>query len=189
MLPRKLEWTAGPAEGSTVYLTFDDGPTGPLTEEILSILKQYKARATFFCVGENVKKNPELFRKIQIEGHATGNHTHHHLNGWKTPVKDYLADIKEAAGYIPSRLFRPPYGRIKRSQVRAVGLDYRIIMWTALSMDYDPKVSPEECLKISIAGLKPGSILVFHDNQKAAEKVRYALPRFLEYLQMKRIFH
>ena len=181
-LPSSLHWKVETKE-KTVFLTFDDGPIPELTGEILEILYTYKARATFFCVGENVMRNPGLFREIVRSGHAVGNHSHHHLKGWKTDIKRYIQDVEEASRFIDSRLYRPPYGLISWRQARVLSRRYKVIMWSVLTRDYDQSVSPEQCLEIAVKGVEPGAIIVFHDNLKAREKVLYALPRLLEYLK------
>jgi len=166
-----------------VYITFDDGPIPGLTDEILSILERYQAKATFFCVGENVMRYPEIYKKILDKGHATGNHTHHHLKGWTTNYREYLDDVRAAGKYIDSTLFRPPYGLISYRQARALSKHFNVIMWSVLTRDYDPSVSREECLQTAIQGIRPGAIIVFHDNMKARDKVLYALPGLLEYVE------
>jgi peptidoglycan/xylan/chitin deacetylase (PgdA/CDA1 family) len=181
ILPASLVWQVK-TEEKKVYLTFDDGPIPGLTDEILDILSEYNAKATFFCVGENVKRYREIYERILAQGHATGNHTHHHLKGWSTNYKEYLDDIREAANYIGSGLFRPPYGLMSYRQAKALSKDYRVVMWSLLTKDYDPAVSREECLQTAMQGIRPGAIIVFHDNIKAREKVLYALPRLLEHL-------
>lgn len=174
-----------PTQEKTLYLTFDDGPVPEATPYVLDLLKQYNAQATFFCVGENVKKHPALFRRILDEGHATGNHTYHHLNGWKTKNHTYISNIGSADGLIHSRLFRPPYGKLKLSQYAHLKSHYSIIMWDVLSKDYDQSITGEQCLQRVIRKTKPGSILVFHDSIKAFERMQYALPRTLEYFSKK----
>jgi peptidoglycan-N-acetylglucosamine deacetylase len=182
VLPASLVWQVK-TDDKAVYLTFDDGPIPELTEDLLDILAQYNAKATFFCVGENAMRNPLLYSKILEQGHATGNHTHHHLKGWTTNYKEYLDDIAEAAKYIDSQLFRPPYGLMSYRQAKTLIKEYQIVMWSVLTKDYDPDVTREECLETAIQGIRPGSVIVFHDNIKAKEKVLYALPRFLEHLE------
>ncbi len=182
ILPASLVWQVK-TEEKKVYLTFDDGPVPGLTDEILDILLEYNAKATFFCVGENVKRYREIYDKILAQGHATGNHTHHHLKGWSTNYTEYLDDIREAGNYIGSGLFRPPYGLMTYRQAKALSKEYRVVMWSVLTKDYDPAVSREECLQTAMQGIRPGAIIVFHDNIKAREKVLYALPRLLEYLE------
>jgi peptidoglycan-N-acetylglucosamine deacetylase len=182
VLPASLIWQVKTDE-KTVFLTFDDGPIPELTEEILGILAKYNAKATFFCVGENVVRNPQLYAKIIEQGHATGNHTHRHLKGWSANFADYLEDIREAARHINSSLFRPPYGLMSYRQAKTLIKDYQVIMWSVLTKDYDPSVSREECLETALQGVRPGAVMVFHDNIKAREKVLYALPRLLEHLE------
>ena len=182
ILPASLVWQIK-TEEKKIYLTFDDGPIPGLTDEILDILSEYNAKATFFCVGENVKRYREIYDKILAQGHATGNHTHHHLKGWSTNYKEYLDDIREAANYIGSGLFRPPYGLMSYRQAKALSKDYRVVMWSVLTKDYDPAVSREECLQTAMQGIRPGAIIVFHDNVKAQDKVLYALPRLLEHME------
>jgi len=182
MLPGYLTWKGG-TEGNTVYLTFDDGPTGPFTYEILDILEEFDARATFFCLGDNVRKNPEIYREIVARGHRTGNHTFHHLKGWNTYWKKYIADVYLARGFIDSSLFRPPYGKITYRQVHHLKKNFKIVMWSLLSLDYDPNFTAEQCLEIVDNNTSPGEIVVFHDNIKAEDKVRYVLPRYLEKLR------
>jgi len=169
-----------------IYLSFDDGPHPMATPFVLDQLKKYNARASFFCIGKNVKAFPALYNRILDEGHVTGNHTQHHLNGWYTNDEIYLADIKEAASHIHSSLFRPPYGRIKSSQFRKLKEamhepSAKVIMWTILSGDFDEKLSKENCLEHVTKNVKPGSIIVFHDSEKAFPRLAYALPRMLEY--------
>jgi peptidoglycan/xylan/chitin deacetylase (PgdA/CDA1 family) len=164
----------------SVFLTFDDGPTPGVTEQVLDILKAYEASATFFCIGRNAERNPELCSRIRAEGHAVGNHTYSHLNGMKTKNKDYYSDIQLARSFTPSELFRPPYGMISPSQIRHLKKQYAIIMWDIMSYDYDPGVSKEKCLANVVSAVRPGSIVVFHDSVKASEKVLYALPGVLE---------
>jgi peptidoglycan/xylan/chitin deacetylase (PgdA/CDA1 family) len=182
VLPASLIWQVKTRD-NTVYLTFDDGPIPELTDEILKILEKYNAKATFFCVGENVKRYREIYSRILEKGHSTGNHTHHHLKGWSTNYADYMHDIREAGKFIDSGLFRPPYGLMTYKQAKTLSKEFKVVMWSVLTRDYDPAVSTEECLQTALEGIKPGSIIVFHDNFKAREKVLYALPRLLEYME------
>jgi peptidoglycan-N-acetylglucosamine deacetylase len=182
VLPSTLLWQVKTVD-KAVYLTFDDGPIPELTGEILEILEKFDARATFFCVGENVKRYPDIYSLILEKGHTVGNHTHHHLKGWSTNYNEYMEDIREAGKYIESGLFRPPYGLMSYRQAKALSKEYQIVMWSVLTKDYDPEVSREECLEIALQGVRPGSIIVFHDNIKAREKVLYALPKLLEHLE------
>ncbi len=164
-----------------VYLTFDDGPHPKATPFVLEQLKKYGAKATFFCIGKNVVEQPEIYQQILLDGHSVGNHTHNHLNGWKTATDKYVANIKEAAQYIRSNLFRPPYGRISPFQIKELKKDYRIIMWDVLSGDFDTEITGETCLQNVVFKLQPGSIVVFHDSEKAWDRMSYALPRILEH--------
>jgi peptidoglycan/xylan/chitin deacetylase (PgdA/CDA1 family) len=169
-----------------VYLTFDDGPTPGITEQVLDILKAYDAGASFFCIGRNAERNPDLIKLIRTEGHTVGNHTYSHLNGMKTHNKDYFNDIQLAQSVIPATLFRPPYGMIRLSQIRFLRQKYTIIMWDVMSYDYDEGISAEKCLDNVLANVRPGSIVVFHDSLKASKKVLYALPEVLEFLKKKK---
>jgi peptidoglycan-N-acetylglucosamine deacetylase len=182
MLPASLLWQVKTGE-KTVYLTFDDGPIPGLTGEILGILEKYRAKATFFCVGENVERYAELYNRILEAGHSVGNHTHRHLKGWSVNCATYISDIQEAGKHIESGLFRPPYGLMTYKQAKTLAKEYKIVMWSVLTRDYDPAIGNEECLQIALDGLKSGAIIVFHDNLKAREKVHYALPRFLEHME------
>ena len=171
----------------TIFLTFDDGPIPFVTEWVLDILKKYNIKATFFCIGDNIQKHPEVFKRIIQENHQIGNHTFHHLNGWKTDVEFYIENSilcqKEINKYtsITSNLFRPPYGKIKKSQSKALKrIGYEIVMWSVITKDYDNYTSPERCLKNALYNLQPGNIIVFHDSIKAQENLFYALPRFIE---------
>jgi peptidoglycan/xylan/chitin deacetylase (PgdA/CDA1 family) len=179
----KLLWDAG-GNNKSIFVTFDDGPIPIVTPFVLNILKQYDAKATFFCIGDNVRKHPEVFEQAKNEGHAIGNHTFNHLNGWHTDDKTYLDNFLQADALIGSKLFRPPYGRIKRSQVKllqAARPGIKIAMWNVLSADFDAAISPERCLDNVIKNVKGGEIVLFHDSLKARERMEYALPRALEY--------
>jgi peptidoglycan-N-acetylglucosamine deacetylase len=182
ILPSSLVWQVNTTK-KDVFITFDDGPIPDLTDEILRILAKYDARATFFCVGDNVKRNPEIYSRIIDQGHSVGNHSFHHLKGWNTNFEEYLENIRLARQLIDSGLYRPPYGLMSYRQAKAVAKDYKVIMWSVLTRDYDPEVSKEECLQIALNGVRPGAIIVFHDNIKAREKVLYALPLLLEHLE------
>ena len=171
-----------------IYLTFDDGPHASITNFVLNELKQYNAEATFFCIGKNVADNPSVYKRIINEGHAVGNHTQHHLNGFKTIDKTYVDDVLEASKFIDSDLFRPPYGRLKTFQANiliSLKKPYRIIMWSLLSGDFDLKISPERCLENVLFKISNGAIVVFHDSEKAAERMMYALPKVLKILSEK----
>ena len=174
-----------------VYLTFDDGPHPTITPWVLDQLKTYNARATFFCVGENVARYTDTYNRILAEGHAVGNHTHQHPNGWQTQTEAYIADVKKSADYIQSSLFRPPYGRIKKAQAAGVkkvlGAQTKIIMWDVLSCDFDPAFSKQQCLQNVVQNAGAGAIIVFHDSEKAALNLMYALPAVLEHLARKKL--
>ncbi len=170
-----------------IYLTFDDGPHEQATSFVLNELKKYRAKGSFFCVGKNVAALPDLYNRILDEGHTTGNHTYNHLNGWKTADSDYLKDVAEAARYIDSSLFRPPYGRIRSFQAKNIVLAVKdtaakIIMWDVLSGDFDSGITTDECLRNVVLNAKNGSIIVFHDSAKAFPLLEYCLPRALDYL-------
>lgn len=164
-----------------IFLTFDDGPIPEVTPLVLDILEDANAKATFFCVGDNVKKYPDIFDRIKAEGHSIGSHTFNHLNGWNTDNIAYFHNVREAASLTKSELFRPPYGRLKPKQSQFLLRHYKIIMWDVLSADFDQNISPESCLNNVLNNAAEGSIVVFHDSLKAKENMLYALPRTLEY--------
>jgi peptidoglycan/xylan/chitin deacetylase (PgdA/CDA1 family) len=180
----KCTWNI-PSKDKVIYLSFDDGPHPEATPFVLMELKKYHAKAMFFCIGNNVLKHPNIYESILQEGHSVGNHTYDHLNGWKTETKTYIENIKDAANLIDSNLFRPPYGRITKKQIRAIhqnaDLPQQIIMWDVLSADFDLKLKGEDCARNVIKYAKPGSIIVFHDSQKAWDRMSVALPLVLEY--------
>ncbi|MBO4581079.1 MAG: polysaccharide deacetylase family protein [Bacteroidales bacterium] len=162
-----------------IYLTFDDGPQEELTQKILQILQQEDIKATFFCVGDAARRYPHIMEQIREQGHSIGNHTMHHLNGWRTPHKEYIQDIQEAQNYLHARYFRPPYGKITLRQWRALRKDYHIIFWTDISYDWSPKMNPKRCFKKVRSAARHGGIVVFHDNPKAAGNMLEALPLFI----------
>ena len=164
-----------------LYLTFDDGPYNMLSPFILDELKKYKAKATFFYLGSKAEKYPELIKRCKDENHKIGNHTYSHPNGWKTKNSRYYQDIEKANKLLNSNLFRPPYGRIKPSQINHLKKYYKIIMWDILSWDFDKKTSPEECYNNIIKNTKSGSIIVLHENEKSAKTVKEVLPKILSY--------
>jgi peptidoglycan-N-acetylglucosamine deacetylase len=177
-------------EEKVIYLTFDDGPHERATVFVLDQLKKYNAKASFFCIGKNVVAYPALYNRILEEGHITGNHTCHHLNGWKTPDKEYLKDVTEAAKYIQSSLFRPPYGRIRSFQAQHIAAainepSAKIIMWDVLSGDFDQTITKDQCLENVVLNSKKGSIVVFHDSEKAFPLLEYCLPLTLEFFSKK----
>lgn len=179
-IPWGLTWEM-PGNKKVLYLTFDDGPVSGVTDETLSILKCYDAKATFFCVGNNVRKNPKTYQNILAAGHAVGNHTFHHLSGWKTPTGDYLQDLKLCAELVDSKLFRPPFGRITVRQAKILSKTYRIIMWSVLSGDFDPSVTAAQCVKNVLRSARPGSIILMHNQEKSAKTMLEALPIILEH--------
>ena len=177
-----------------IYLTFDDGPTPEITTFVLNELKKHNAKATFFCIGKNISTHPEIFKQIIKEDHSVGNHTQNHLNGWKNKTQDYIKNTLEVERILQLsnfktlklNLFRPPYGKIKQKQAKyLLSKGYKIIMWSVLSGDFDTNLSKEKCLQNVLKNTSNGSIVVFHDSVKAAEKVKYVLPKVLEYFSKK----
>lgn len=165
-----------------IFLTFDDGPCPQLTRWILEVLAQYNAKASFFCVGENLKRYPELTQEIRSAGHMVANHTYNHLNGWKTDDDTYINNVEKCEVLTMNKIFRPPYGKIKKSQRRKlISMNYKIIMWDLLTYDFDKKSDKEKSLKKIYKIARPGSIIVFHDNIKSEENLRYLLPKTLAY--------
>lgn len=178
-----LTWNQA-RDNKVIYLTFDDGPIPIVTPFVLNILEQFNAKATFFCIGDNVKKHPEVFERLKAGGHAIGNHTFNHLKGWVTDDDTYTANFLKCDELLHTQLFRPPYGRVRRSQVKRLRAErphLNIIMWDMLSGDFDIDLDPEICLKKVIKHTQNGSIVVFHDSLKAFPRVEYVLPRALEY--------
>jgi peptidoglycan/xylan/chitin deacetylase (PgdA/CDA1 family) len=180
--PAGLTWRVATSQRE-VFLTFDDGPIPEVTPLVLEILNKYGVKATFFCVGENVQKNPEVFESVRRNGHSIGNHTFHHVKAWKTDHDAYLSEVEQCRQLVNSKLFRPPHGQINRKLARHVGKDYRIIMWSALTGDYDKKLSGDQCLANAVNNTRPGAIIVFHDSLKARERMEYALPLYIEHCQ------
>ncbi|MDF1572518.1 MAG: polysaccharide deacetylase family protein [Bacteroidales bacterium] len=178
---RSLTWEL-PAGEKNVYLTFDDGPTPGITEWALEQLDAHQFRATFFCLGNNVETHPGIYAKILERGHAVGNHSYSHKKGFRTSVRSYVEDVDNAAELIHSDLFRPPYGRILPAQVRALNKNYRIIMWSVLSVDYNAGIPGEQVVRNVLENVRPGSVIVFHDSVKASKNLFAALPGVLEFL-------
>lgn len=165
-----------------IFLTFDDGPCPDVTDPILDILDQYQVKATFFCIGREVDRYPDLYQRTIAHGHRIGNHSYSHISGYKMSAKEYVADVAKASKLIESNLYRPPYGKMKRSQSQAIAHNYKIMMWDIMPGDFDPKVSAQECYKHIISGARPGSIIVLHDNLKSKKSVLDVLPRAIEHL-------
>jgi peptidoglycan-N-acetylglucosamine deacetylase len=167
---------------NTIYLTFDDGPIPGVTPWVLDVLDQYKIKATFFCVGDNVRKYPLIYKDIIDRGHRTGNHTFNHYRGYLKSKEAYLKNVEQASAYIESDLFRPPHGDLRLSQLLALRSQYKIIQWDVVSRDYNSKISPENVLNIVKKYTRNGSIIVFHDSLKAQKNMVYAMPRAVEWL-------
>jgi peptidoglycan/xylan/chitin deacetylase (PgdA/CDA1 family) len=179
-----------PVNDKILYLTFDDGPHPEATPFVLKELKKHNALATFFCIGKNVVSYPGIYKQIINEGHSVGNHTYNHLNGWKTSNADYLKDIALASNEIDSDLFRPPYGRITSFQAKNLkpvmkGKEPKVIMWDVLSGDFDIDCTSQQCLANVLLASVSGSIVVFHDSEKAFPKLAYTLPRILNHFSEK----
>ncbi len=172
-----------PTDQKVIYLTFDDGPIPGVTDFVLETLAQYQAKATFFCVGDNAARHPEVYHRVVAHGHAVGNHTFNHLNGWKTPTEQYLSNVEQCRQVIglqgESLLFRPPYGRIRPEQADQVRKSYCIVMWDVLTGDFDRQLASEKCLQQSLKYTQKGSIVIFHDSLKAEKNLRHVLPRYL----------
>jgi peptidoglycan/xylan/chitin deacetylase (PgdA/CDA1 family) len=182
-----LVWN-GERTSKTIYLTFDDGPVPGVTDCILDVLAEHQVKASFFCVGGNIAKNPELFKSIIREGHTVGNHTYHHLNGWNQKEEDYINDINKCrevmiqCGYSSDiRLFRPPYGRLKKKVISRIGKDYRIIMWDVLSWDFSSRLSSKKILRKSIRHTEGGSIIIFHDSEKTKSDIRFIISQYIDH--------
>jgi peptidoglycan/xylan/chitin deacetylase (PgdA/CDA1 family) len=167
-------------EDKVVYLTFDDGPTAGVTEEVLNVLAQYGARATFFCLGRQVVQHPELYARILAEGHRVGNHSYSHPDGWRTSTENYLQDVALAEQSITTDIYRPPYGRLKPAQYAALKSRFRVVLWDVMPGDFDPSKTPDYCYQILTNHVSPGSIIVLHDSQKAHPRLSIILPRFLQ---------
>ena len=182
-----------PNSENTIYLTFDDGPTPEITERVLEILDKHHIKATFFCIGDNVRKHPEIVQKILSKQHSVGNHTYSHLKGWKTPTKTYINNTEACRMKLNSQftiqnsqIFRPPYGKITPWQsFKLRKLGYKIIMWDVLSKDYDTSISAEKCYENVIQNVSSGSIIVFHDSNKAKVNILNSLEKTIETLKSK----
>ncbi len=176
----KLTWRRD-SSSKVIYITFDDGPVPEVTPLVLDLLDKYNIKATFFCVGDNVRKHPEVYAEVVRRGHKTGNHTFNHIKGFSFSEDEYVANVEKAAEYIDSELFRPPYGRIKRSQIKRLQSKYEIIMWDLITYDYDRKLSKESILRSVKHYSRNGSIIVFHDSIKAKDNMLAVLPMAIEY--------
>lgn len=171
-----------PQKEKTVYLTFDDGPVPIYTHQVISILQEYNVPATFFMVGENVFKFPEVYSEVKQSGYSFGSHTYNHLKGWITDNKTYIGNVYKGAEIVGSNLFRPPYGKIGPLQAHTLYKDLHIIMWDIITMDYDHNLSGEDCFQNVKNYVRNGSIIVFHDSPKSEKNLLYALPKSIEYL-------
>ncbi|MFD1062351.1 polysaccharide deacetylase family protein [Winogradskyella litorisediminis] len=183
-------------EKQELFLTFDDGPTPEITPWVLDLLKQYNAKATFFCIGANIEKHPKIFKRIITEGHSVGNHTQNHFKGWECNTQNYIENVLKCEEFLSklntstalsvtkssySKLFRPPYGKLKNKQAKKLQeLGYKIVMWDVLSFDWDNSVSEEKCLQNVLKFTKNGSIIVFHDSVKASRNLKAVLPKVLK---------
>ncbi len=181
---KEIVWNFSDKE-KELFITFDDGPTEGITQWVLSILAEYNAKATFFCTGSNVENSPELFKQIIAKGHSVGNHGYSHLKGWRTSNEKYYKDVVKASEHINSNLFRPPYGKIKPSQIKHLKKDFKIVMWDVLTRDYNNNLKKESCLRKTMHLIKSGSIIVFHDTEKAERNLKYVLPKVLKYYSAK----
>ncbi len=177
---KNVVWRINPAK-KVIYLTFDDGPNSRVTPLVLDILDRFEVKATFFCVGENVSRFPDVFDEVKRRGHTVGNHTFNHLKGFEYSTDDYVRNVKKASEFIDSRLFRPPHGQIKPSQIKALKDDYRIIMWDFITYDYDKRIEPEKIIAEVKKRSRNGSIVVFHDSLKAEKNVLQVLPEALRF--------
>ena len=164
----------------SVYLSFDDGPDPACTPWVLDILLKHDAKATFFCIGQNAERHPDLIKRIRNEGHTIGNHSYSHFSGWSSRTSNYIADVQKCDNILQSKLFRPPYGRLKPSQLRKLNKQYKIIMWDVMSGDFDAKLSKEQCLANVTEIANRGSIVLLHDTQQCLEKLKYVLPKSLK---------
>lgn len=168
-----------------IYITFDDGPHPTITPQVLEILKKFNAKATFFCIGNNVKEYKATFDMIVDEGHSVGGHTYNHEKGWNTKTKIYIDSVNKTQQLIKTPLFRPPHGRIKSSQIRKLKNNYKLVAWTVIAYDWDKLLSPDDCFNIVIKNAGDGSIVVFHDSEKAVKNMIPALTKTLEYYSNK----
>jgi peptidoglycan/xylan/chitin deacetylase (PgdA/CDA1 family) len=172
-----------PAPEKDIYLTFDDGPTPVVTPGVLALLSDYQVKATFFCLGSKIEGNPELFEAIKTAGHTIGNHGYRHINGFTTSSGKYLDNVRKGEELSGSKLFRPPYGRITPRQMNLLRKDYRLVMWSILSMDFDRNLSVEECFNNVVRNVQQGAIILLHDSEKAQKNVLQMLPELLQWME------
>ena len=165
-------------------MTFDDGPVPEATEYVLKVLKENNVKATFFCIGDNIQKHPDIFKKVKSDGHSIGNHTFNHLDGWNTPNKEYFDNISKCNELTKSLLFRPPYGRLTFSQYRKVNKEFDVIMWDLVGYDFLEDLNVDESLKMISKRTEEGSIMVFHDSMKALANIKVLLPKYIEYCKV-----
>jgi peptidoglycan/xylan/chitin deacetylase (PgdA/CDA1 family) len=184
LIGRNYLWRKNSSE-KVVYLTFDDGPVPEVTPQVLSVLDDFNIKATFFCVGDNVNKYPELYREILLKGHSVGNHTFHHLNGFKVEHEQYLNDVEQASQLIDSRLFRPPYGKLTRREKKILEQKFQIVLWDVISYDYDRNLSPSQVLENVKQNSRNGSVILFHDSVKAKNNMLSVLPDAINFLLAK----
>ncbi|MBP7369082.1 MAG: Peptidoglycan-N-acetylglucosamine deacetylase [Bacteroidetes bacterium ADurb.BinA395] len=184
LIGRNYLWRKNSSE-KVVYLTFDDGPVPEVTPQVLGVLDDFDIKATFFCVGDNVKKYPELYREILMKGHSVGNHTFHHLNGFKVGQEQYLKDVEQASQLIDSRLFRPPYGKLTRKEKKILEQKFQIVFWDVISYDYEQNLSPSQVLKNVKRYSRNGSVILFHDSVKAKNNMLTVLPQAISFLLTK----
>ncbi len=177
----KFLWRMPATIPPTLYLTFDDGPIPDITPWILEQLEQYQAKATFFCVGDNIRKYPAIFEQVKAAGHTIGNHTYHHLDGWKTSTADYLQNVADCQQLTQSNLFRPPYGKITPRQAAALFEQYKIVLWEITTWDFEASLSANDCTQKIIKNATNGSIILLHDNVKSWNRLKETLPAILEH--------
>ncbi|MDR2622843.1 MAG: polysaccharide deacetylase family protein [Dysgonamonadaceae bacterium] len=180
-LYRGSHWRFNTGE-KVVYLTFDDGPIPEMTPWVLDLLDKYGIKATFFCVGDNVRKYPEIYQMVQDRGHIVGNHTFHHIQGWKVDKETFLKDVEDAAKLINSKLFRPPHGHMRLTQYYALKKKYKVIMWDVVTRDYSRLMTAGEVFEVVKKYTRNGSIIVFHDSLKSGDRMKESLPRSIDWL-------
>jgi peptidoglycan/xylan/chitin deacetylase (PgdA/CDA1 family) len=183
MFPKML-WEMSPSNPPKLYLSFDDGPIPEVTPWVLEQLAQYDAKATFFCIGRNLERHPDIYEAILAAGHQTGNHTYNHLNGWKTNTNIYMQNVEACAKWVDSKLFRPPYGRLRPKQRQELlANDYLPVMWDVIAGDFDQNIDGPKCLNNILKHTKNGSIVVLHDSKKAWPRLEYVLPKLLAHFK------